>query len=126
MSGALPRSATDLAQLRHSTSFGAMTATDLPRRLSNGTLAAKAGAMDAAALQKRAKRFRELVDGMIRESALARGRKLGLTRQEILEYSLLLVEAVSTLGDASRLMEKAAARVQAAASEAARKPQGGR
>jgi hypothetical protein len=82
--------------------------------------------MDAAALQKRAKRFRELVDGMIRESALARGRKLGLTRQEILEYSLLLVEAVSTLGDAGRLMEKAAARVQAAGSDAAGKPREGR
>jgi hypothetical protein len=81
--------------------------------------------MDAAALQKRAKRFRELVNGMIRESKFAKGRKLGLTRQEILEYSLVLVEAVSTLGDASRLMEKAAAPVQAAASDAAGKPQEG-
>jgi hypothetical protein len=47
--------------------------------------------MSAAALQKRAKRFKELVDGMIQESKLARGRKLGLSRQEILEYTLLLV-----------------------------------
>jgi hypothetical protein len=54
--------------------------------------------MNAAALRKRAKRFQELVDGMIRESELARDRKLGLTRQEILEYSLLLVAAVLALG----------------------------
>jgi hypothetical protein len=70
-------------------------------------------------LRKRAKRFQELVDGMIRESALARGHKLGLTRQEILEYTLLLVELVGKLGDAQHLMGRAASRAEAEANASA-------
>ncbi len=73
--------------------------------------------MSAAALRARAKRYRELVDGMIRESQLARGRKLGLTRQEILEYSLVLVQADEVLGDAERLMRRAAERIDADANK---------
>jgi hypothetical protein len=69
--------------------------------------------MSAATLRARATRYRELVDAMIRESQLARGRELGLTRQEILEYSLVLVQAVEVLGDARRLMQRAADRIDA-------------
>jgi hypothetical protein len=42
-------------------------------------------AMNAAAMRARAKRSRHLVDAIIRESLLASGRAIGLTRQEILE-----------------------------------------
>jgi hypothetical protein len=71
--------------------------------------------MSTARLRARAKRYRELVDGMIRESQLARGRKLGLTRQEMLEYTLVLVQAVEFLGDAGRIMQHTADRIDAEA-----------
>jgi hypothetical protein len=71
--------------------------------------------MNAAALRARAKRYRQLVDGMIRELQLARGRKLGLNRQEVLEYSLVLVEAVEVIGSAERLIQSAAHRIDAEA-----------
>ncbi len=73
--------------------------------------------MSATTLRARAKRYRELVDGMIRESRLARASQLGLTRQEILEYSLVLVQAVEVLGDGARLMRLAADRIDAEANK---------
>jgi hypothetical protein len=49
--------------------------------------------MGASAMRKRVDRFRELVDGMSRESKLAGGRKLCLTRQAILTTPAMAVAA---------------------------------